>query len=215
MRSKIAFFYKMLQYILRRIYSSYCLLLLKTKMYLLNINHGKIKTGGGIVKIHLSRKGVIEIGNNVNFANRWEIGFPSRCYIRVNGKGKLIIGDNTGLNSVSIFCDESVTIGNNVHIGGGTQMFDTNFHNMNYKERRLPLLNAKCRTAPIIIDDDVFIGGRCIIGKGVHIGARSIIAAGSVVVKDVPADELWGGNPAKFVKKINIEERNNFLLSYD
>ena len=184
-------------------------------MYLLNINHGKIKTGGGIVKIHLSRKGVIEIGNNVNFANRWEIGFPSRCYIRVNGKGKLIIGDNTGLNSVSIFCDESVTIGNNVHIGGGTQMFDTNFHNMNYKERRLPLLNAKCRTAPIIIDDDVFIGGRCIIGKGVHIGARSIIAAGSVVVKDVPADELWGGNPAKFVKKINIEERNNFLLSYD
>lgn len=178
--------------------------ILKTKLYLLNINHGKIKTGGGIIKIHLSRKGIIEIGNNVNFANRWEIGFPNRCYLRVNGKGKIIIGDNSGLNSVSIFCDESVIIGNNVHIGGGTIIFDTNFHNMDYKDRRNPLLNGKCKTAPVVINDDVFVGGRCIIGKGVHIGARSIIAAGSVVIKDVPADELWGGNPARYIKKINL-----------
>jgi acetyltransferase-like isoleucine patch superfamily enzyme len=56
---------------------------------------------------------------------------------------------------------------------------------------------------PIIIEDDVFIGTNCIIGKGITIGARSVIAAGSVVVKNVPADEIWGGNPAKFIKKIN------------
>lgn len=54
------------------------------------------------------------------------------------------------------------------------------------------------------ICDDVFIGCRSIILKGVTIGARSIIAAGSVVTKDVPADEIWGGNPAQFIKKINI-----------
>ena len=54
-----------------------------------------------------------------------------------------------------------------------------------------------------LMKDDVFIGANCYIGKGVIIGDRSIVAAGSVVVKSIPADEIWGGNPAKFIKKIN------------
>ena len=57
------------------------------------------------------------------------------------------------------------------------------------------------KTSPIVIEDDVFIGANSIICKGVHIGARSIIAAGSVVVKDIPRDEVWGGNPARFIRK--------------
>lgn len=172
-------------------------------MFLLNIHHGKIFTGGGVVKIRLSRKGKIIIGNNVNFANRWEIGFPNRCFLRVSKNGLLKIGNNTGLNSVSIFCDNNIIIRDNVHIGGGTKIFDTNFHNMNYLERRDSKLNGVCKTAPIMIEDDVFIGANCLIEKGVTIGARSIIAAGSVVVKDIPCDELWGGNPAQLIKKIN------------
>lgn len=60
--------------------------------------------------------------------------------------------------------------------------------------------NAK--TAPIVIGDYVFIGARCMILKGVTIGDRSIVAAGSVVTKSIPADELWGGVPAKFIKKL-------------
>lgn len=206
MRNKIAFVYKIYQYVFRCLYSKYCRFFLQIKLFLLNVPHGKIYTGGGIVKIRLSRNGKIVIGNNVNFANRWEIGFPNRCYLRVNGNGKLTIGDNTGLNSISIFCDDKITIGENVHIGGCTKIFDTNFHNMNYLERRNPQLNGICSTAPIIIENDVFIGANCLIEKGVTIGARSIIAAGSVVVKDVPSDELWGGNPAKFIKKINIRK---------
>ncbi|MNL65825.1 2,3,4,5-tetrahydropyridine-2,6-dicarboxylate N-acetyltransferase [compost metagenome] len=54
---------------------------------------------------------------------------------------------------------------------------------------------------PIIIEQDVFIGANSIILKGVTIGARSIIGAGSIVTKNVPADEIWGGNPAKFIRK--------------
>ncbi|KAB6168334.1 acyltransferase, partial [Bacteroides xylanisolvens] len=57
--------------------------------------------------------------------------------------------------------------------------------------------------APIVIEDDVFIGAHCIISKGVTIGARSIVAAGSVVVKSIPPDEVWGGNPARFIKKLS------------
>lgn len=56
---------------------------------------------------------------------------------------------------------------------------------------------------PITVEDDVFVGANCIIGKGVTIGARSIIAAGSVVVKSIPKDEIWGGNPTRFIRKIN------------
>jgi acetyltransferase-like isoleucine patch superfamily enzyme len=48
----------------------------------------------------------------------------------------------------------------------------------------------------------VFIGARCIILKGVTIGEKSIVAAGSVVTKNIPEGEVWGGNPAKFIKKI-------------
>ena len=54
----------------------------------------------------------------------------------------------------------------------------------------------------IIIEDDVFIGAKCIINKGVRIGARSIVAVGSVVVSDIPSDVIAGGNPCKVIKGI-------------
>lgn len=95
---------------------------------------------------------------------------------------------------------QRIWIGKNVKVGGGTRIFDTDFHPLDYMDRRNTVHGTK--TAPVIIEDDVFIGTNCIIGKGVTIGARSIIAAGSVVVKSIPSDEIWGGNPAKFIRKI-------------
>lgn len=58
-------------------------------------------------------------------------------------------------------------------------------------------------SAPIVIEDDVLIGTRCIILKGVTIGARSIIAAGSVVTKSIPADCIAGSNPCKVIKQLD------------
>lgn len=54
----------------------------------------------------------------------------------------------------------------------------------------------------MVIEDNVFIGARCIILKGVTIGENSIVGAGSVVTKSIPANEIWAGNPAKFIRKI-------------
>ena len=55
---------------------------------------------------------------------------------------------------------------------------------------------------PIVIEDDVFIGANCLILKGVTIGARSIVAAGSVVTRSVPADCIVGGNPARIIRRL-------------
>ena len=92
---------------------------------------------------------------------------------------------------------------------------DNDAHPIDYLQRRrsyekevgMENYRQKIGTAPIEIGDDVWIGARCQILKGVHIGARSIIAAGSVVTKDVPADCIAGGNPAKVIRYLkNINE---------
>jgi len=58
------------------------------------------------------------------------------------------------------------------------------------------------KSAPIVIEDGAFVGGSSLIMKGVTIGRHSIVAAGSVVTKDIPPNEIWGGNPAKFIRKL-------------
>lgn len=191
------------KYIGIKLYSIYCQIVLKSLLFLYNVPHGKIKTGGGVPRLILGQSSLLKIGNNVNFANHWEVGWYAKCFIRIQGNGVLSIGDNVGINSTGIFCNDEITIGNNVYIGGGTQIFDTNFHNTDYIARRDVVLNNESKTAPVVIEDDVFIGSSCIITKGVTIGSRSLVSAGSVVISSIPSDELWGGNPAIFIKKIN------------
>lgn len=123
--------------------------------------------------------------------------------INVKENAILRIGNNSGITGTSIHAHNCVTIGDNVNIGAGTMIYDTNFHSTNVKvriDREKDLLDVE--TAPINIGDNVFIGARCLINKGVTIGENSLIGAGSVVVKKIPANELWAGNPAVFIKKI-------------
>lgn len=184
-------------------------ILLKIQLILNGIN-GNIKTMYTlpILRIHPTAK--VTLGNGVQFNNKDNVGWYSRCRIQALRNSRLTIGENTGISSSLIFCANSVTIGKNVKIGGGCRIFDTDFHNTkNFKERRTSATDGpKAETRPVTIEDDVFIGTNCIIGKGVTIGSRSIIAAGSVVVKNVPSDEVWGGNPACFIKEIKTENTN-------
>ena len=62
--------------------------------------------------------------------------------------------------------------------------------------------NEGTKSAPVVIEDDVWVGAHCIILKGVTIGARSIIGAGSVVTKSIPADCVAAGNPCKVIKNL-------------
>lgn len=65
------------------------------------------------------------------------------------------------------------------------------------------------RTAPVVIGDRAFIGGHAILLKGSDIGAEAIVGAGALVAGTVPAGEVWAGNPARFVKKIQSSAQNS------
>ena len=107
------------------------------------------------------------------------------------------------MSNVSLWAKTNIKIGNNVKIGADCLLFDSDMHSLDFIKRRKPSTDAiNAKSLVIIIEDDVFIGTRSIICKGVTIGERSIVASGSVVVKSIPADEIWGGNPAKFIKRI-------------
>lgn len=146
----------------------------------------------------------VKIGKHFGFVARMpksSCGWEGRLIVAENAI--LEIGENTGCNSTTICCFQHIKIGSYVKIGAGSLIMDTNYHSLDWRERRIESeMETNKKTSPVIIGDDVFIGARTIINKGVTIGERSIVAAGSVVVKDIPADEIWGGNPAKFIKKL-------------
>lgn len=129
--------------------------------------------------------------------------FPSSKITVMEG-ACLTIGDNSGMSNTVLWCREKIEIGDYVNIGTGCFIMDNNFHSIDWKIRMSGEETGHIATAPVVIKSHVFIGARCIINKGVTIGEKSMVAAGSVVVKDVPDGELWGGNPAKFIKRIDV-----------
>lgn len=131
--------------------------------------------------------------------------------IFIDNYANLLVGSNVGMSSPCIWCSNSIAIGNNVNIGALTTLLDTDCHSLNFQIRRRGGNHDKVatKTMPIVIEDDVMIGCDCIILKGVRIGARSIIGAGSVVTKDIPADCIAAGNPCKVIRCINNNVNEN------
>ena len=112
----------------------------------------------------------------------------------------LEIGANFGMTGGTICAAEQVLIGDNVTVGANTTIIDTDFHLLDPQQRKLRPLDA--RTAPVMIEDDVFIGLGSLILKGVIIGRGSVVGAGSVVTKAVPPGVIVAGNPAKTIREL-------------
>jgi acetyltransferase-like isoleucine patch superfamily enzyme len=112
----------------------------------------------------------------------------------------LEIGENFGMTGGSICVAERVSIGNRVALGANSTIADTDFHPLDPEIRRQSPQQAK--TAPVFIEDDVFVGMNSVILKGVRIGHGSVIGAGSVVTKDVPPQVIVAGNPARIIREI-------------
>lgn len=159
------------------------------------------KINGRIYCVSNSKQGII-VGNNVTINSCLKsnpIGGNERTILFAKGDGKITIGDNCGISNSAVFATKSITICDNVLIGGNVKIYDTDFHWVDYNRR---ITENSGKSAEIVIKEGAFIGAHSIILKGVTIGEHSVIGAGSVVTKDIPADELWAGNPAKFVRKL-------------
>ncbi len=145
--------------------------------------HGRIVIGK---YVHLSGKSSIE------FANRWK------------GSPEFVIGNHTFIGHNCIFTiGDSVRIGNHCLLAGGVNISDNDGHPIDALARRTqPAPPDAIR--PVVIGDDVWIGGRATILKGVTIGDRAIVGAGSVVTKSVPPDVVVAGNPARVIKSLAV-----------
>lgn len=162
----------------------------------------------GIPKINIALGGSCEIGKNFRLNNR-EISNPigrfNKCSIIVGNKAKLVIGDNVGMSSTAIVCNNNIRIGDNVKIGGNVVIYDTDFHSLNFLKRLNPETDlTNTISAPVLIGNNVFIGAHTTILKGIHIGDNSVIGACSVVTKSIPSNEIWAGNPAKLIRVLKI-----------
>lgn len=160
----------------------------------------------GLPIIRKEKKARIEIGRNFvatsNPLNN-SIGTFQRVLLYALKENAIIrIGNNVGMSGSTISCYNSISIGNNVLVGSGVLITDNDAHPINYWERDNDL---KIKARPIVVQDDVFIGTRSIILKGVTIGKGAVIGAGSVVVKDVPEMTIVAGNPASIIGKIKKE----------
>ena len=161
----------------------------------------------GLPIITISKGGEFRIGKNfmmVNYAISNLIGRHQKCTFYIGENAILQIGDNVGMSATSIVCMKKVLIGNNVRIGGNTVIYDTDFHSLD-REQRVKMVEDRANTkhAKVIIEDGAFIGAHTTILKGVTIGKDSIVGACSVVTKSIPRNEIWGGNPAKFIRKLD------------
>lgn len=179
-----------------------------------------IKFGNGLrvrgrIQLQVQKKSQVSIGNNVTISsgnNSNPMGRNMNSAIRVHDGATLTIGDNFGMSSACLWVSFGVCIGNNVKIGALSIITDTDAHSMD------PMLRANPKTdfenahkAPIVIKDNAFIGANCFISKGVTIGENSIVGACSVVTKSIPDNEIWAGNPARFVKKIEKKNESSCL----
>jgi maltose O-acetyltransferase len=108
------------------------------------------------------------------------------------------IGDNVFFNFNCVVLDVApVIIGSRTLFGPGVQIY-TATHPMDHTVRAAGLESGR----PITIGNDVWIGGSAIICPGVTIGDRTVIGAGSVVTRDIPADVFAAGNPCKVIRAL-------------
>ena len=154
--------------------------------------------------MYIDNRGVVRFGNNLTINSAYwanPIGGNMLTFLQIRGV-VLIIGNNVGISYCAITCSKSIWIGDNVLIGSGCKIYDTDFHPIDSRYGDT-MDNSRSGSEKIVLEDGCFVGAHSIILKGVTIGKNAVIGAGSVVAKDVPAGEIWAGNPVKYIRTIS------------
>lgn len=172
----------------------------------LGVSFGKGMRIRGRVGLELMKDGRMSVGDGFecssgNMSN--PMGRNVRSFFRIHPGAELRIGNNVGISSSCLWCRERIIIEDHVKIGAMCIITDTDCHSMD------PVLRADLATdaanaahAPILIKENAFIGASSLIGKGVTIGKNAIVGMGSVVTRDIPDNQVWAGNPARFIREI-------------
>jgi acetyltransferase-like isoleucine patch superfamily enzyme len=180
---------------------------LKLVLRWLGCAYGRRLLVDGNVIVRVRHPGSITIGNEITICSRFRsnlVGMTGPTVFHCIRDGRICVGDGSGCSSTVFSSRSSIRVGKNVRIGGNARIYDHDFHAVDPLSRRQAATDsAGCKTAPVVIGDDVFIGANAMILKGVTIGDRSIIGAGSVVsIKGIPPDSLVAGNPARVIRRL-------------
>ncbi|SDO76183.1 acyltransferase [Selenomonas ruminantium] len=144
----------------------------------------------------------ITINSNIRYN---AIGGQSGCTFNVRSGAQIIIGRGTGISNTTFCSWQKIELGEDVYIGGDCRIYDTDFHSLR-KDNRVRLPDVHVKSKSVHIKDGAWLGASVIVLKGVTIGENSVVGAGSVVTKDIPPNQIWAGNPARYIKDIPTSE---------
>jgi acetyltransferase-like isoleucine patch superfamily enzyme len=146
--------------------------------------------------------GEITIGRNVEFGWPTSASFyTGYCHLEALAAESLIeIGDAAQINNNAFIKSEGpgIRIGARALLGSYVTIYDSDFHDLRADRRR----GGQPRMAAVELAENVFVGDRALILKGVSIGANSVIGAGSVVTSSIPAGVIAAGNPARVIGEV-------------
>jgi acetyltransferase-like isoleucine patch superfamily enzyme len=150
-----------------------------------------------VVPVMLAGAGRVRFESEVTIGWQHSPGFlAGYTYIEARHAGSVVeVGEHTHLNNGVVLISEGpgILIGKRVLIGLGVHMYDSDFHPLDPAKRQ----TEEPQRGLTVIEDEVFIGSNAIILKGVRVGAGSVVGAGAVVMRDVPAGTTVVGNPAR------------------
>ena len=167
-----------------------------------NVTFGEKNTFSGFPKFKNFPGGKIKIGNKCSFLSKPKsnmIGINRPCIITTQTSNAILkIGNNCGFSGTVIGAFIRIELQDNVRCGANTLITDSDWHTDDPRSGK---------PKPILIENNVWLGEGVKVLKGVTIGQNSVIGAGSVVVKSIPANVIAAGNPCKVIKEINCEKK--------
>ena len=181
--------------------STLCIVSTKIHAIFWGVDLGKNCRFIGKVRFYRAPGAKIFIGSSCTFrSSEWSnfVGVNRACFISaIKPNAKINIGSGCGLTATVIASAESITIGNNVLCGANVTIMDTDFHGIASDKRKESGI-----TAPVYIDENVWLGLNVTVLKGSVIGKNSVIGAGSIVSGEIPPNVIAIGQPAKVIREI-------------
>lgn len=142
----------------------------------------------------IDNRGAIKFGTDVHLR-----GVPEPVRMTATESGSIELGDRVFINSgAKMHSNARITIGAASRIGDDCMIYDTSFHAVHFDQEPI--------SKEVTIGRNVWLGIGVVVLPGVTIGDHSVLAAGSVVFDDVPANQLWRGNPAQFHKEVRVSD---------